>query len=189
MNEIPDRRRAILDAALACFLEHGYRATSIAQIRQKSGASTGSIYHFFSGKGAIAEALFRQAIAGWSAFAPSPTASAEAQIKASVAGLVIWGLAHPDQSRLLDELRNLAPLDDELQDLRAFLASGHDTAAAAFSDMQAKGEVQKLPFLIAHALMLGPAYSYLRTATPTPADAAKRIAAVFAEAAWQSVKA
>lgn len=189
MTEIPDRRRDILDATLACFLEHGYRATSIAQIRQKSGASTGSIYHFFSGKGAIAEALFRQAIAGWSAFAPSPTASAETRIKASVAGLVIWGLANPDQSRLLDELRNLAPLDDELQDLRAFLASGHDAAVAAFADMQANGEVQKLPFPIAHALMLGPAYSYLRNAAPTQPDEAQRIASLFADAAWNSVKA
>lgn len=189
MNEISDRRRAILDAALACFLKHGYRATSIAQIRQKSGASTGSIYHFFSGKGAIAEALFRQAIAGWAEFAPSPTASAEERIKASVSGLVIWGLAHPDQSRLLDELRSLAPLDDELKDLRAFLASGHDRAAAALAEMQATGAVKKLPFPVAHALMLGPAYSYLRSAALTPPDAAQRIAAVFATAAWQSVKA
>lgn len=189
MNEIPDRRRAILDAALACFLEHGYRATSIAQIREKSCASTGSIYHFFSGKGAIAEALFRQAIAGWAAFAPDPSASAEAQIKASVGGLVIWGLAHPDQSRLLDELRNLAPLDDELESLRAFLSSGQDAAAAAYAGMQSSGDVQNLPFPIAHALMLGPAYTYLRSAAPTQPDAAQRIAAIFAEAAWRSIKA
>lgn len=189
MREIPDRRRAILDAALTCFLEHGYRATSIAQIRQKSGASTGSIYHFFSGKGAIAEALFREAIAGWSVFAPSPSSSAEERIKASVAGLVMWGLAHPDLSRLLDELRSLAPIDEELQDLRTFLASGHKVAAASVADMQATGEVQKLPFPIAHALMLGPAYSYLRSATPTSPEVAQRIAAVFAEAAWKSVKA
>lgn len=189
MSEIPDRRRTILDAALVCFLEHGYRATSIAQIREKSGASTGSIYHFFSGKGAIAEALFREAIAGWAAFAPAPSTAAETQVKASVSGLIIWGLAHPDRSRLLDELRNLAPLNDELEGLRVFLASGHDAAAAVYAEMQLNGDVRQLPFPIAHALMLGPAYSYLRSAAPTPPDAAKRIAAIFAEAAWQSVKA
>ena len=60
-----DRRRQILDAALASFLEKGYAATSIADIRARSGASTGSIYHFFSGKGALAEALLREAVAGW----------------------------------------------------------------------------------------------------------------------------
>ncbi|HTO27428.1 MAG TPA: TetR family transcriptional regulator, partial [Devosia sp.] len=44
-----DRRRQILDAALSAFLERGYAATSIADIRARSGASTGSIYHFFAG--------------------------------------------------------------------------------------------------------------------------------------------
>lgn len=189
MTENPDRRRAILDAALACFLEQGYRATSIAQIRQKSGASTGSIYHFFSGKSAIAEALFREAVSGWSVFAPDPDATPEAQIKASVAGLVTWGLAHPHEARLLDELRSLAPHDDELEGLRAFLATGQAAAAASYARMQASGDVQKLPFQIAHALMLGPAYSFLRSATPTPPDRAQSIATIFADAAWLSVKA
>ena len=56
----PDRRQAILDAALASFVARGYLATSISDIRAASGASTGSIYHFFAGKGALAEALLRE---------------------------------------------------------------------------------------------------------------------------------
>ena len=65
--QTPDRRRQILDAALACFLERGYLGTTIADIRRRSGATTGSIYHFFDGKGALAQALLTDAIVGWSA--------------------------------------------------------------------------------------------------------------------------
>ncbi len=45
-----ERRRSILEAALDCFLEKGYIATTINDIREASGATTGSIYHFFDGK-------------------------------------------------------------------------------------------------------------------------------------------
>jgi len=189
VTEPLDRRRTILDAALACFLEQGYRATSMAHIRQKSGASTGSIYHFFSGKGAIAEALLREAIAGWAGLALAPDQSVEEQIKTSVGGLVLWGLANPAQAQLLDELRGLAGHDPELESVRDFLSFGQDAAAAAFAHMQSTGAVRKIPFGIAHALMLGPAYAYLRNAPATRPDEAKRIADLFAGAAWQAVRA
>ena len=53
-----DRRRQILDAALACFNEVGFANTTIAQIREGAGASTGSIYHHFGGKEQLAGALY-----------------------------------------------------------------------------------------------------------------------------------
>ena len=38
-----ERRESILEAALSCFLEKGYIATTINDIREASGATTGSI--------------------------------------------------------------------------------------------------------------------------------------------------
>src|SRR5689334_13103758 len=52
------RRRAILDAALSCFLKSGFDAATIEHIRDASGASFGSIYHHFGSKQAIAAALY-----------------------------------------------------------------------------------------------------------------------------------
>lgn len=52
------RRRDILDASLRCFMEHGIEAATIEQIREASGASSGSIYHHFGSKQAIAIALY-----------------------------------------------------------------------------------------------------------------------------------
>lgn len=184
----PDRRAAILDAALDCFLAKGYRATSIADIRARSGASTGSIYHFFAGKGAVAEALLRQSVSGWAALSGA-AGTAEAEIKASVKGLVLWGLAHPDQARFLDEVRGLALADPELATVRSLIEVGQAEAAARFGAMQAAGAVRPLPFALAHALMLGPAYSYLREARATPPAEAERLADLFADAAWQAVRA
>lgn len=188
----PDRRRQILDAALACFLDKGYVATSIADIRARSGASTGSIYHFFAGKGALAEALLREAVAGWarlSAASLDPAAPPEDAIKASVSGLLIWGFANPRQVRFMEEVRSLASSDPDFAPVRALLEDGQTLGAARYATMAAAGAVRHLPFAIAHALMLGPAYAYLRSAGMVAADQADRIAELFAEAAWQAVKA
>ena len=56
------RRAQIIEAAIDCFLEHGYTNTSMSDIIKASGLSSGSIYSHFSGKediliGAINERL------------------------------------------------------------------------------------------------------------------------------------
>src|SRR5690242_3163334 len=60
-----DRRREILLAALDCFSEQGYQQTTIEHIRARSGASTGSIYHHFDGKEALAGALYLHGLASY----------------------------------------------------------------------------------------------------------------------------
>lgn len=47
------RRQQVLDAAMTCFIDGGYAATSMAQIIEKSGLSSGSIYSHFSSKDEI----------------------------------------------------------------------------------------------------------------------------------------
>jgi AcrR family transcriptional regulator len=54
------RRRAILQAALQLFLTKGFTDTTMEDIRQVSGASTGSIYHHFENKETIAIELYRE---------------------------------------------------------------------------------------------------------------------------------
>lgn len=45
-------------AALECFDERGFAATTIDEIRRRSGASVGSIYHRFGGKEGLAAAVY-----------------------------------------------------------------------------------------------------------------------------------
>lgn len=186
----PDRRDAILQASLEAFLAQGYRATSLSDIRQRSGASTGSIYHFFAGKGALAEALFERAIHSWSTAsgpaAADPQSSAKDAVRASVRGLVAWAIAHPDQARFLDEIRSLATENNELAGIARRLAEGQSAAASRYALWSARGEVRDLPWPVAHALMLGPAYDLIRR-LPQPGVGASA-AEHLAEAAWTAVR-
>lgn len=187
----PDRRREILDAALKCFLERGYIATSIAEIRKLSGASTGSIYHFFENKAAIARALLDEAVAGWSGASREsfePEIDAERAIRAAVRGLVAWGLEHGPLLRFMDEIRTIADSDPDFATVRAAFDTGRQLGENQYSLFTLRGEVKPMDFALAHSLMLGPAYNYLRlvgagqTASPTAPD-------TLAAAAWFAVRA
>lgn len=51
-------RQRILDTALLLFSEQGYFNTSMQDIKRVSEVSTGSVYHHFAGKEAIAKAVY-----------------------------------------------------------------------------------------------------------------------------------
>lgn len=50
-------RRAVLDAALQLFASQGYRATTMREIAEQAGVSTGNVYHHFPDKERIFRAL------------------------------------------------------------------------------------------------------------------------------------
>ena len=50
-------RRAVLDAALQLFAHQGYRGTTVRDIVEKAGVSTGNLYHHFPDKESIFRAL------------------------------------------------------------------------------------------------------------------------------------
>jgi len=185
-----ERRESILEAALGCFLEKGYIATTINDIREASGATTGSIYHFFDGKGALAMALLEDAFAGWSGESAAASDAPEAVIRASTTGLVNWGLKNPELFRFTDEIRTLSATAPEFAGVADALIEGQGSAASSYSKFVKAKKVKDLPWPVAHSLILGPAYNYLRLATTGRSRvAAKRAAEMLADAAWASVKA
>jgi AcrR family transcriptional regulator len=54
----PSREGEILDAALACFAEHGYDATRVRHIAQRAGVSEAALYRHHPSKEAVGQALF-----------------------------------------------------------------------------------------------------------------------------------
>lgn len=78
-------RARLLEAARRAFGEHGYDATSIAEILQASGVTKGALYHHFETKAALFEAVLDQVVeeiaetaADRARRAPDPAASLKA---------------------------------------------------------------------------------------------------------------
>lgn len=51
------RRDQVLDAASACFVEHGFHGAGMAKVAKKAQMSVGHIYHYFESKEAIIAAI------------------------------------------------------------------------------------------------------------------------------------
>ena len=58
------RKRQILDAALRCFSQRGFHATTMKDIVKESGLSAGAIYNYYSAKADIIDAIARERRAG-----------------------------------------------------------------------------------------------------------------------------
>lgn len=56
----PSREAEILDAALACFAEHGYDATRVRHIAERAGVSEAALYRHHRSKEAVGEALYAE---------------------------------------------------------------------------------------------------------------------------------
>ena len=61
-------RRLVLDAALHLFAHQGFRATSVRDIAERAGVSTGNLYHHFPDK----ESIFRELLDEYSVLVGSP---------------------------------------------------------------------------------------------------------------------
>ncbi len=59
-KEKPSKRDAILNAMLDIVVERGFHDAPMSLVAERSGASAGVIYHYFSGKEQIIEALYER---------------------------------------------------------------------------------------------------------------------------------
>ncbi len=163
---LPDTRRRILDAALACFLEDGYEQTTIARVRKRSGTSNGALFHHFPTKEAIADALYVESIASfqeglWELVRSRPR-SLRAAVRGAIAHQLRWTEAHPDRARFVYMRGTLewdAPASAEVAALNRGLAAAIRDWIAP---LVASGEIRTGSMLLITAIVSGPTHAIVR---------------------------
>jgi len=185
-----ERRRAILVAALHAFTEHGFDGATIDDIRRRSGASVGSIYHFFSGKEAIAAALYREGIEEWTGVlraAIRSALSAEDVVRGAAAAYFDWATSNPDWYFFLIDLRDLALGSPSRDEIFGLVDATERDLAQRLSAAGEAGVIAHLTPSLYWAMVFGPVLSFLmiwgRRGRP-PLGAAR---SALIEAAWQSL--
>ena len=187
------RRRAdILDAALECFTERGFTATTMADVRRASGASIGSIYHHFRSKEELGAALYVEGLRDYQQGALAALRgrrSAEAGVRSLVEHHLRWVAARPALARYLltsreteVRLATQGPLRELNRDFFAALEGW-------FEPHRDAGRIRRLPFDLQHAVLLGPSQEFARLwlagRAVTDLEAAAR---TLGAAAWKALK-
>jgi len=188
------RRQDILDAALECFSSIGYDETTLADIRERAGASTGSIYHHFGSKEQIAASLYIDALrqtqtAGLEAVLRTRTA--RTGIAAQVGAYIDWVVEHPARARFLFTMRHAPFLDTEESTIAGLNEDVRDRAARWISERVDAGELPEIEPEMRWAIVFGPcrhwAGAWLRGSTSTSPEQAKRMISTAAYAALEAL--
>jgi AcrR family transcriptional regulator len=189
--QTPTRRSAILDAALAEFTVHGVAGTSIDDIRRRSGASVGSIYHHFGDKDGIAGALYLDGLGGYQRGFTNVLDGAEAArvgVENGVRHHLSWVDSHRDLARFLllaRDARVVVAAEKPLRDLnRKFFGHVEGWTRPLIAD----GELRDLDPELIYALWIGPSQELARHWLAGRSRASLTESAdVLADAAWRSL--
>lgn len=186
-----DRRGEILQSALACFTERGIDETTIADIRDRAGATTGSIYHFFAGKDALLGALYVEVLRGYQASLLERLARARSgrgAVRGIVDHLLDWVDRHGDAARFLFEARRSPAVAAVEADVRA---GNRELFRGVRQHLGRLGvtAARSLPPDLLIAIVIGPAMSFAREylAGHAASDMA-RARRILADAAWAALQ-
>jgi AcrR family transcriptional regulator len=190
--EKKSRKQEILEAALECFTENGIDATTIDMIRERSGASVGSLYHHFGSKEAIAGALYISALDEHGELQReliAPASNAEEAVKALVHAYIDWVAANPDKARFVLYSRRSVAKGESAESLAAHSKARVSEIKNWFRKYVEDGSVKNLPLECYGSLITGPSHDYARLWLSGRAKTdIKAYREIFAEAAWDSVR-
>jgi AcrR family transcriptional regulator len=186
------RRREILAAALSAFLDKGYAATTLADIRERSGASTGSIYHLFASKEEIAGAVYVEGTAGYQdGFTSVVTCASgpEQAVRGSVQYHLAWVEENRPLARFLATTRQTELLPGVRDRLREMNRAFFRALQAGFAPWVEAGLVRPVPWELFVAIVAGPAHEHARAWLGGRSRISPREAApVLADAAWAAIR-
>ncbi|MGA4531953.1 TetR/AcrR family transcriptional regulator [Ectopseudomonas chengduensis] len=188
----PSRKDEILQAALACFTEHGVDVTTIEMIRDRSGASIGSLYHHFGNKERIIAALY---LAGTAQYADllqrgfASAASAEACVKLLVTSYIDWVVANPDWARFILHSRSRVEAGEMGDALREANRQHFSQILTALAEYRRQGLFKALPDDCFASVVIGPTHDLARNwlAGRTQSELGD-CRELLAQIAWDSVK-
>ena len=187
------RKDEILQAALACFTETGVDATTIEMIRDRSGASIGSLYHHFGNKERIIGALYLAGTAEYAALLAEGFAqadSAEACVKLLVTSYVDWVVANPDWARFILHSRGRVEASEVGAELREVNRVNFRRILDALAVYRAQGLFKAMPVDCFTSVVIGPTHDFARhwLAGRTQTSLAE-CRELLAQVAWDSVRA
>jgi AcrR family transcriptional regulator len=187
------RKEAVLEAALACFEELGYDNTSIEDIRARSGASIGSIYHHFGRKEVIAAALYVDTLENYRAGLRAKVTearSARSLVRGIVQYHLDWAVENPGRARYLVQMRKSESVQEIEATLRASTAAFLREMRTQLGRWVEREEVLDLPMPVFAAVVMGPAQELLRQWVQRPNETDLRgLRDLLADAAWRAVRA
>jgi AcrR family transcriptional regulator len=190
----PDK---VLEAALELFSTHGYSATTIEDVKLRSGVSVGVIYHHFGSKEGIAGALYVRSLQdfqrGLIAAIDDPQAGAEGAVKAAVGYHLEWIDANRARAGFMLRRRETEVTQAVRSEVGELNSRLFESVEAWYRPRVATGEIRDVPLPLLYAIWFGPTQEYARSVLDGPSSGrdtplAGSSGPVLADAAWAALR-
>ncbi len=161
----PDKREALLRAALELFAERTYSAAPVPDIAARAGVGTGTVYRHFQSKEDLANSVFQRCKSAMHEMLSASFAadgSAQRRFLEMWHGLAAMAAADPMAIRFLELQHHEEYLNE---DSRALREAVYSAAERFVRDGQAAGEIASLEPKIAIALVFGAFVGLFKAAT------------------------
>lgn len=184
---VPDKGEAIFEAALALFVERGFYGTTVPDVAKRAKVAAGTIYHYFSSKEALVNAVFRrwkQALAQ-EVYTKFPAmAGPEEQFSTMWVTMARWALEHPTAFAFLEFHHHQSYLDDESRALEMSLKT---FAAGVVRAAQDAGVFKQMDTMLLMELMFGAFVGMMRATYEGRVDLTEEALEAARKACWDAV--
>jgi AcrR family transcriptional regulator len=190
------RRQEILGAALDTFLEVGESGTFIQEVCHRAEVSVGTLYHHFGSKDQLIATLHYTLLEEYQAGAGPILAAdppAEPGIRDTVEYHLRWLVGHPREATFLLQQPFAGYRSDQVPAELLGLNETFLATVQGWLDRRVEeGTLQRLPFDVVVALLIGPVHHWVRGELYLdPKRAARKLdaaVAALADGAWQALR-
>jgi len=184
-----ERRDEILDAALECFVTQGFHGTAVPAVAKRAGLSVGTLYHYFSSKEVLVNALYRRwkeeiARRVFTAFPPS--APIREQFRAIWYEMEAFARAEPSAFAFLELHYHGSYLDAESLAMENRLK---DFGASVMKGAQAEGIIKAGPPTLLMELVFGAFIGMIRAHGEGRVTLTEDHRALAEQACWDAIAA
>lgn len=184
----PDKRTAILDAALDLFVDRGYHGTAVPAIAEHAGVGAGTIYRYFKSKEELVNALYRhwkQMLAGQVLARLAPGAPPREQFHQLWVGLAHFLRKHPKVFAFLELHHHASYLDE---DSRAIESRVLDLATSFVARLQAEKVVKPIPAIALMIIVYWAFVGLSRCAQEGRLDLDDEVLAQTEQCLWEAIR-
>jgi AcrR family transcriptional regulator len=162
LDTVPDKRAAVLQAALDLISEHGFHGTPMSQVAQAANVGVGTIYRYFANKEDLINALYtdiksritQSMLRGYSDALPIRVRFITINYN-----LIHYYIDHPKELRFVEQYANSPFITNPSREASQRMM---EPIAEFFGYAQAQEAIKKLPLEIMVALVYGGAVSLVK---------------------------
>ncbi len=183
------KRDAILDAALALFVERGFHGTTVPAVTERARVGAGTIYRYFASKEALVNTLFQK----WKGEISSHVlvefpvdADARTQFRALWTRMASFVADNPDAFAFLELHHHGSYLDETSRRIENDLI---DFATAFVAKAQQNNELREGPPLLLMSIALGAFTAIVRSSWEKRIELTDRDWDIAEQSCWDAISA